>query len=179
MLFGGACPRRWSRDVRTAGTGTFAAKSMPLRSQSPSPGPWLIAVAIPGSETDCQKLWAHPSEALARKKRPIRRSAFPGEATAEEAAHLRGQAAAETLPTFETAKTLWHTPRNREARGVWRRGPTACPAEPRRNRKSGRPRRFGLLPGPCPKPSPRPAPSRRQIPLLAFPCSLITASVDF
>ena len=45
---------------RTAGTGTFAAKSMPLRSQSPSPGPWLIAVALSGSETDCQKLWAHP-----------------------------------------------------------------------------------------------------------------------
>jgi len=45
---------------RTAGTGTFAAKSMPLRSQSPSPGPCLIAVALSGSETDCQKLWAHP-----------------------------------------------------------------------------------------------------------------------
>ena len=45
---------------RTAGTGTFAAKSMPLRSQSPSPGPWLIAVALSGSENDCHKLWAHP-----------------------------------------------------------------------------------------------------------------------
>jgi len=45
---------------RTAGTGTFAAKSMPLRSQSPSTIPWLIAVALSGSETDCHKLWAHP-----------------------------------------------------------------------------------------------------------------------
>jgi len=44
---------------RTAGTGTFAARSMPLRSQSPSPRPWLIAVALAGSETDCQKICAH------------------------------------------------------------------------------------------------------------------------